>query len=130
MKYHGKIGFVVFREKTPGEDVEVPEEREYFGDVLQITKRWDSAQQVNPNLNISNRISIVADPYAKENLFSIRYLFWMGTYWEVNQVSVEYPRLILSIGGVYNGPTVGSPGRTGGSNGCWCDGKISTTSRL
>lgn len=108
MKYHGKIGFVSFREKTPGVDVEVPVEREYAGEVLRNSKRWDSGQQVNSNLNINNQISIIADPYARENLFAIRYLSWMGCLWEITSVDVQYPRLILSIGGVYNGPTPGS----------------------
>lgn len=122
MKYHGKVGFVSFEEQTPGVDVGDPVEREYAGDVIRNTKRWDSAQQVNPNLNISNQISIMADPYARENLFAIRYIFWMGTFWEITSVDVQYPRLILSIGGVYNGPTVGSSSRFGGSNGCGCNG--------
>lgn len=122
MKYHGNVGFVAFREKTPGVDVEVPVEHEYTGDVLQNTKRWENSQQINKDLNISNRISIIADPYVRENLFAIRYLTWMGTYWEVISADVQYPRIILSIGGVYNGPTVGSSSETGGSDGSWCDG--------
>lgn len=122
MKYHGKVGFVTFQEKTPGVDVEAPVEREYFGDVIRNSKRWDSAQQVNPNLNINNQISIVADPYARENLFAIRYLTWMGAFWEITSVDVQYPRMILSIGGVYNGPTVGSSSGFGGSDGSGCDG--------
>lgn len=123
-KYHGKIGFVHFTEKVPGVVVEVPVEREYFGEVLRNTKRWDSAQQVNPNLNINNQISVVADPYARDNLSAIRYASWIGALWEITSVEVQYPRLILQIGGVYNGPTVGSSGMPGGSDGCWCDGPV------
>lgn len=108
MRYHGKIGFVSFREKTPGVDVARVEEREYSGEVTQATKRWDSGSQVNPNLNITNQISIVANLYARENLFAIRYLHWMGALWEVTSAEISYPRLILQIGGVYNGPTPGS----------------------
>lgn len=121
-KYHGKIGFVTFVEKSLGVDVEEPVEREYYGDVLRNTKRWESAQQVNPNLTINNQISIVADPYARENLFAIRYASWMGSLWDITSVDVQYPRLILSIGGVYNGPTPGSASRSGRDDGCRCDG--------
>lgn len=108
MKYHGKIGFVTFQEKTPGVDVEVAVEREYFGDIIRNTKRWDTAQQVDPNMQINNQISIIIDPYLKENLFTIRYASWMGSLWNISSVDVQYPRMILSLGGVYNGPTPGS----------------------
>lgn len=121
-KYHGKIGFVTFQEKTPGVDVEVPIEREYFGDVLKVNKRWETAQTVNPDLSISNQISIIADQYANHNFFAIRYISWMGARWNVTNVDVQHPRLILSIGGVYNGPTPGSSPGVGGSDGCVCDG--------
>lgn len=127
MKYHGMIGFVTFQEKTTGVDVEIPVEREYTGDVIKNTKRWDSGQQVNPKLNISNQISIVADPYVRENLFAIRYLSWMGSLWEINSVDVQYPRMIITIGGVYNGPAVRSSGKVRRPDGCWCNGEVSTT---
>lgn len=121
MKYHGKIGFITYKESTPGVDIEVPIERDYTGDVIRNTKRWESGQRVNADLNINNQISIVADPFFRENLFAVRYLFWMRTFWEVTSVDVQYPRMILSIGGVYNGPTVGSSSTAGGSNGCGCN---------
>lgn len=130
MKYHGYIGFVTFKEKIPGVDVEMPVEREYTGDVMRVNKRWENTQQVNKDLNVNNQISIIADPYARDNFFTIRYASWMGTLWEITSVDVQYPRLILSIGGVYNGPKVGSSGRIRRPDGCWCDGQIPATSEL
>lgn len=126
-KYHGNVGFVTFKEQSLGVDVEDPIEREYFGDVNKVTKRWENGGNVNPDLSISNQISIVADQYARDNLFAIRYISWMGTRWNITSVDVQYPRLILSIGGVYNGPTPGSSAGVGGSDGCGCDGQVSTT---
>ena len=107
-KYHGKVGFVTIQEKTPGVDVEVPVEREYFGDVYRNTKRWSKGTDINPDLTINNQISIVADQYARDNLYAIRYVSWMGTRWSISNVDVQHPRLILTIGEVYNGPTPGS----------------------
>lgn len=107
-KYHGKVGFVTFSEQTPGVDVEVPVEREYFGDVYRNTKRWTKGADINPDLTINNQISIVADQYARDNLYAIRYVSWMGTRWAISNVDVQHPRLILTIGEVYNGPTPGS----------------------
>ena len=107
-KYHGKVGFVTFPEKTPGVNVETPVEREYFGDVYRNSKRWANGTDANPDLKINNQISIVADQYARDNLYAIRYVSWMGTLWSISNVDVQYPRLILTIGEVYNGPTPGS----------------------
>ena len=108
--FYGIIGFVDTQEIPEGSGiwVEVPTERAYRGEVTRNYKRWDSNQQVNPNLSISNTISIVADPFLLDKLNTIRYVQWMGGYWEISSVDVEPPRLILSIGGVYNGPTTGT----------------------
>lgn len=119
-KYHGKIGFVTFTESSPGVKVETPVEREYFGDVLRNSKRWETAQQLNDNLTVNNQISIVADQYARDNLFAIRYAYWMNTRWKITSVDVQHPRLILTIGGVYNGPTPGPTDGTGGASRSQC----------
>ncbi len=101
-KFFGKIGYGVSQETKPGVWKDVITEREYFGDLLRNTRRLESAAQVNDNINISNEISIVADPFAYENFHSMRYVEFMGAKWKVSNVEVQYPRLILTIGGVYN----------------------------
>ena len=68
-----------------------------------MTKRWEDGEKVNPDLNVSNEISIVSDPYAEQHFHQIRYIAWAGTLWTVKSVTVERPRLRLTIGGVYNG---------------------------
>lgn len=103
-KYYGTIGFNVGTNETaPGVWTEEIVEREYFGDFLRNSRRLDSAAQVNDNLNIANQISIVADPYACENFHAMRYITYMGAKWKVTNVEVQYPRLILTVGGIYNG---------------------------
>lgn len=114
--FYGPIGFVETIEEPSGSGiwVEKPTERNYRGEVSRYGKRWENgSQQVNPNLTITNTISIVADPYLSNHLYTLRYIKWLGGYWEVSSVDVESPRLVLSIGGVYNGPTVESSGNTG-----------------
>ena len=108
--FYGPIGFVnqIENPEDSGIYVEVPEEKYYRGEIRRNTKRWDNGDKLNPNLNISNTISIIADPYISNHLNSIRYIKWLGGYWEISSVDVESPRLILNIGGVYNGPTVGT----------------------
>lgn len=103
MKYYGKIGFVEQVETKPGVWEEVAIEREYYGDVLSVSKRWEKTDHLNDDLTISNRISIVADPYAYSHFHTMRYIELYGARWLINTVEVKQPRLILSIGGVYNG---------------------------
>lgn len=104
-KYYGAIGFANLVETNPGVWKEQIIEREYFGDLLRNTRRLQTANQLNDDINISNEISIVADPFARENFHSMRYIVFMGTKWKVTSVDVQYPRLVLTVGGVYNGET-------------------------
>ena len=102
-KFYGKIGYIETKETSPGVWTEVSTERDYFGDVINRSSRWQSSQdKQNDDLQVTNQISIVADPYALNNFSSMRYVEWMGALWKINSVSVEYPRLTLEIGGVYN----------------------------
>lgn len=103
MKWYGVIGFGETVETKPGVWEDKITQRTYFGDVTRNTRMLQSGGQVNDNINVSNLISVVADPYANQNFHSIRYIEFMGTKWKVSNVDVQYPRLILTVGGVYNG---------------------------
>lgn len=102
-KFYGKIGYANTVETKPGVCEEQIVERSYYGDLIRNTRRLQSADQVNDDINISNEISIVADPYATNNFHTMRYAVFMGTKWKISNVDVSYPRLILTLGGVYNG---------------------------
>lgn len=104
-KYFGKIGFVNTVETKPGVWVEQITEREYYGDLVRNTRRLESADQLNDNVTISNQISIVADPYARDHMWSMRYIVFQGAKWKVSSIEVQYPRLVLSVGGLYNAET-------------------------
>lgn len=102
-KFYGKIGYAVTEETSPGVWQDQITERIYYGDVIRNTRRLQSSENLNDNINVSNEISIVADPFAYQNFHLMRYVEFMGCNWKINNVEVKYPRLILSIGGVYNG---------------------------
>lgn len=104
-KFFGKIGYAETVETAPGVWREQITVREYYGDVTRNMRRYESAGQVNDNINISNTISIVADPFAYDNFHAMRYIEYLGVKWKVSSVEVQYPRLLLTIGGVYNGET-------------------------
>ena len=102
-KFYGKIGYAISEETVPGVWVERIVERSYYGDVIRNIRRLQSSENLNDDINVSNEISIVADAFANQNFHSMRYVEYMGTKWKVTSIEVKYPRLILSIGGVYNG---------------------------
>ena len=101
-KFYGNVGFAETVETSTSVWTERIVDRPYFGDVIRRTRRLESSGDVNGNVNITNQISIIADPYANQNLFAIRYVEFMGTKWKVSDVDIQYPRLVLTIGGVYN----------------------------
>ena len=104
-RFFGAVGYAAPVETSPGVYEESFTERMYYGDVLEAGRRLESGDNVNGDVSLSHRISIVADAYANENISAIRYVKWAGACWIVKDVKVEPPRLILSLGGVYHGPT-------------------------
>lgn len=101
-KFNGLIGYAIMVEVRPGVYKEEITERKYFGDILNNSRSLQSSGDLNDNINVANKISIVADPFANENFHAMRYVAFMGAKWTISNVKVEYPRLILTIGGVYN----------------------------
>ena len=102
-KFYGNIGYAISKETAPGVWVEDIVEHEYSGDVYRNTRKLQSGNQVNDSIDISNEISILSDPFANENFHSMRYVTYMGAKWKVSSVEVRYPRLILTVGSLYNG---------------------------
>lgn len=102
-KWFGKIGYALTQEVRPGVWNDTIEEHEYFGDVTRNSRRLQNSDSTNDNIVISNTISIVADPFAYENFHAIRYAEFMGAHWKVTDIEVQYPRLTLTLGEVYNG---------------------------
>ncbi len=102
-KFYGPIGYITQKEISPGVWDEVVVEKSYRGDILQDTRRWQVSEHKNDNLTISNRLSIIADPFLYENSSTIRYVSWLGVRWKVNNIEIQRPRLILTLGEVYNG---------------------------
>lgn len=106
-KYCGKLGFIITQEDEDqsGKYTPTSVERKYYGDILEDVRKWEKQETAttNDDLNIMNRISVLADKFATENLGALKYAEFMGTMWNVKSVTISYPRLILSLGGLYNG---------------------------
>lgn len=102
-RFYGAIGYVVEEETAPDVISEMPVERMYKGDLLKSAHRLESGLGVNDNVTISNQVSIIADPYANNHMHTMRYVKWRGTAWKITGIDVQPPRLVISLGGVYNG---------------------------
>ncbi len=104
-RFYGKIGYGETIEASPGVHVDVIIERFYYGEIVRNSRNLSDGENLNKDLSINNSISIVADAYANEHFFAIRFVEWAGTLWAVSTVEVQRPRLLLRLGEVYNGPT-------------------------
>jgi len=107
-RFSGTVGFLRTEETDPenhpGVWNEVLEEKRYFGDVLSNSRRWDQNGNFNDNLAVNNRISIVADSFARMNLGAMRFVRWLGDTWKITNAEIQYPRIILTLGGQYHEP--------------------------
>lgn len=107
-RFFGRVGYGDSVETAPGVWVDDIVEREYYGDVVRTQRNLREGENLNFDLNVQNSISIVADAYANDHFFAIRYVEWAGVLWTVTSVEVQSPRLLLRLGEVYNGPKAGA----------------------
>ena len=101
-KFFGKIGYAMTQEPKPGVWMDQIMEREYYGDLLRNSYRFQTSDKVNDDVLIANEFSIIADSFAKDNFHLMRYIEFEGTKWKITNVEVRYPRLNLTVGGIYN----------------------------
>ena len=103
-KFYGKIGYAMTAETSPGVWTDQITERFYSGDLVRnTTSRWTTSENVNDDLEITNSISILADPFAYQHFHCMKYIEFAGSLWKITSVEVVRPRLILTLGGLYNG---------------------------
>lgn len=104
-KYFGRIGYYDIENNVPGVWSPIMIEREYYGDIVKTFRKLDNANVNNDSTVSENQISIVADAFAYDNFMNIRYICWMGSKWKVSRVEISRPRLIFTLGGLYNDET-------------------------
>ena len=102
-KWYGKVGYVETVEVEPGIWEEQETVRQYYGEFVRKSSKFQTSGNVNDDRDVSVELSIVADPYADHHFHAIRYAEFGDVKWKVNTVEPQRPRLILSLGGVYNG---------------------------
>lgn len=102
-KFAGLIGFSTTVETEPGIWTNDIVDKTYVGDVIQTSLRYQNDSKINDDVSINKKISIIADIYLNNNLNTIQYVTYMGVKWSVSNLDIQYPRVILTLGGVYNG---------------------------
>lgn len=102
-KWHGSIGFIKPVEKNPGVWVDEITVKHYYGDLIRNNPRWQNGESINDDLNVNNQISVIANSFAYDNFCWMKYVEFMGVKWKITSADVQRPRIILTIGGVYNG---------------------------
>lgn len=103
-KYCGKIGYQVDEETRPGVIEHIVKEKTYYGDIQSLGRNTQNGTGANDDLTLSMKISILADPFIQNNIDTLCYLTLNGVRWKITYVDIQYPRLILTTGGIYNGP--------------------------
>lgn len=103
-RFYGTVGFIETVETAPGVWTEEITERQYSGEILRMSKSWQSGEHLNDNLQVNVQIRFVADPYAFQHFHSLRYIDWMGARWKISTAEPLYPGITVTLGGVYNGP--------------------------
>lgn len=103
-KFYGAVGYAVSTEVRSGIWQDVIHEHKMFGDVVRNSRLLLEGEKQNNDLTVQNSISVVADAYIRDHFFAIRYVEWAGALWRVTEVTPEGPRLVMRLGGVYNGP--------------------------
>lgn len=100
-RWYGEIGYAETMETSPGVWEEVVIHRMYTGDMNSLSRAVRNSGGINDNVEIGMELSIVSDPYALSNFSNMRYAEYLGTRWKIRNVSVQYPRLVLSLGEEY-----------------------------
>lgn len=102
-KFYGAIGYTRHIESKPGVWIDEVIERKYRGDVVMDQRRWQPGDKVNDDVSLDNSISIIADGYAYDNIGTMKYIVWNNTPWRIQSFSINRPRIVIQIGGIYNG---------------------------
>ena len=102
-KCYCEIGYGIDEETVPGVWRKSLIKKMYYANIIRNNRSLSSSDKINDDININNSFSILSDPFAVDNIHNMLYIEYMGIKWKISTVDIEFPRLILNVGGVYNG---------------------------
>lgn len=106
-KYAGLVGYVTQEEKVPGVWSTVADPKPMRGDIIRASASSQndgrlSSDKINKDVTLNHRVSLVGDAYAFGNYYNIKWIEIDGAKWEVSSVELQRPRLIVTVGGLWN----------------------------
>lgn len=102
-KFSGNVGYIIEEETAPGVFTQEPIERKMSGDILRSSGSFGANNKVNSDVHIQPRISVVGDAFIYAHFYDIRYVEYLGHKWDISYIEIQRPRVILTLGGRYNG---------------------------
>lgn len=102
-KYAGLVGYVVQEQTAPSVWTPVETPKRMKGDIIRQSASTQNDDKVNSDITLNHRVSLIGDAYAFSSYFNIRWIEIDGHKWEVTNVEVQRPRIIVSLGGPWNG---------------------------
>jgi hypothetical protein len=102
-KFYGKIGFIKTEEVEPDIWKPATVEKFYYGDINRNQRRWQGTESINDDIEVSNEISIVMDDFLQKNAGYLKWVEFMGAKWKISSITHDYPRITITLGGVWNG---------------------------
>lgn len=103
MRWYGAIGYATDVEIKPGVWVPQIVDRKYQGSLFKNKTALQQTAEINSGITFNHSLSVIADPFAYENYYSIKYVTYLNKKWIVTNIVMEYPRMTLTLGGMYNG---------------------------
>lgn len=104
-RFHGTVGFLIEEDdQTTGIVRKTVVEKSYFGRVIEHSRKWQSSDSATDDVVLANQIAITANDYAFEHATTLAYVTYMGGRWKVTGIRIKRPEIILTLGGIYNGP--------------------------
>jgi len=107
-KYSGLVGYITQEESSPGVWSSVENPKLMKGDIIRQSSSFQSdgrtsSSKVNDDITLNHRVSLLGDAYAFSNYYTIKWIALDGLKWQVSSVEIQRPRIIVTLGGLWNG---------------------------
>lgn len=108
-KFTGLVGFITQEESIPGVWSPIENSKKMRGDLISSSatngngSRIADSGKVNDDVSLNHRVSLLGDYYTFNNYLNIKWIQIGGRKLEVSSIELQRPRVILTVGGLWNG---------------------------
>lgn len=101
-RYSGLVGYVTQEETVPGVWSPVENPRTMKGEIIRQSSTNPDHGKINSDISLNHRVSLWGDAYAFDSYYAIKWIQIDGRKWEVTSVEIKRPRIIVTVGGLWN----------------------------